>query len=115
MQTIGRAARNSESRVIMYADVMTGSMERAISETNRRRKIQKAYNEANHITPQTIIKSVKNTIEISTKPVGIPAKDIPNEIEKLKALMHIASASLDFEKAIELREKIKELKQSIRK
>ena len=115
VQTIGRAARNSESRVIMYADVMTGSMERAISETNRRRKIQKDYNEANHITPQTIIKSVKNTIEISTKPVGIPAKDIPNEIEKLKALMHIASASLDFEKAIELREKIKELKQSIRK
>ena len=99
----------------MYADVMTGSMERAISETNRRRKIQKDYNDANHITPQTIIKSVKNTIEISTKPVGIPAKDIPNEIEKLKALMHIASASLDFEKAIELREKIKELKQSIRK
>ena len=114
VQTIGRAARNAEAHVIMYADTMTGSMERAISETNRRRAIQKAYNDEHGIIPRTIIKAVKNTIEITQKPVGIKAQDIPDEIEKLKALMHIASASLDFEKAIELRDKLNELKKYLR-
>ena len=63
IQTIGRAARNSESKVIMYADKMTKSMEKAIGETNRRRKIQKEYNEENGITPTTIIKDIREVIE----------------------------------------------------
>ena len=108
IQTIGRAARNAEGRVIMYADVMTGSMKRAIEETERRRKIQSRYNEEHGIVPKTIIKDVKNTIEITkkTKRIEIKDADIPEEIEKLKALMKVASMNLDFEKCIELRDTI---------
>ncbi len=117
IQTIGRAARNSEGRVIMYADVMTGSMQRAIHETNRRRKAQSAYNAANGIVPKTIIKEVKSTLAITKKNKGedIKMQDIPDEIEKLKALMKVASGQLDFERAIEIREKIAQLKQRLHK
>ena len=118
VQTIGRAARNAEGKVIMYADVITGSMRRAIDETERRRKIQDEYNKAHGIVPKTIIKEVKNTIGITgKKPVGedIKLADIPAEIEKLKALMKVASAQLDFERAIEIRDTIAQLKKKMLK
>ena len=118
IQTIGRAARNSEGRVIMYADEITGSMRRAIDETDRRRKIQSDYNREHGIIPKTIIKEVKNTIGISSKKTSadeIKLADIPQEIEKLKALMKVASAQLDFEKAIEIRDTISELKKKMLK
>ncbi len=116
VQTIGRAARNADGRVIMYADVITGSMRRAIDETNRRRKIQSEYNKAHGIVPKTIIKEVKNSIGITgKKSVGddIKLKDIPAEIEKLKALMKVASSQLDFERAIEIRDTISQLKKKL--
>ncbi len=118
VQTIGRAARNAEGRVIMYADTMTGSMERAIGETNRRRAVQSEYNREHGIIPKTIVKEVRSTLNITkkNKPTDeVKLKDIPEEIEKLKALMKVASAQLDFEKAIELREAIAELKKRMRK
>lgn len=118
VQTIGRAARNVDGKVIMYADVITGSMKRAIDETNRRRKIQTEYNEKHGIVPKTIIKEVKNTIGITgKKPIGedIKAADIPHEIEKLKALMKVASSQLDFERAIEIRDTISQLKKKLLK
>ena len=117
IQTIGRAARNVEGRVIMYADVVTDSMHRAISETERRRKVQKAYNEKHGIVPKTIVKDVKSTLNITKKTSAddIKMQDIPDEIEKLKALMKVASGQLDFERAIEIREKIAELKLKLRK
>ena len=118
VQTIGRAARNAEGRVVMYADVMTGSMERAISETNRRRAKQEAYNRAHGIVPKTIIKEVKSTLNITGKAgknTEIAAKDIPEEIEKLKTLMRIAANALDYERAIEIREMINELRKRMRK
>lgn len=118
VQTIGRAARNAEGRVIMYADTVTGSMKRAIDETNRRRKIQSEYNAAHGIVPKTIIKEVKNAIGITgKKKIGDKVKlaDIPAEIEKLKALMKVASAQLDFERAIEIRDTISELRKHLLK
>jgi excinuclease ABC subunit B len=117
IQTIGRAARNSEGRVIMYADVMTDSMKRAIGETNRRRQVQDEYNKAHGIVPKTIIKEVKSTLNITKKKTSddIKMQEIPDEIEKLKALMKVASGQLDFERAIEIREKIAELKTRLRK
>ena len=116
VQTIGRAARNAEGRVIMYADVITGSMKRAVDETNRRRKIQSDYNKQHGIIPKTIIKEVKNSIGITGKKSAvddIKINDIPNEIEKLKALMKVASSQLDFERAIEIRDTISELKRKL--
>ncbi len=116
VQTIGRAARNAEGRVIMYADTITGSMRRAIDETNRRRKIQSDYNREHGIIPKTIIKEVKNTIGITgKKSIGndIKLTEIPAEIEKLKALMKVASAQLDFERAIEIRDAISELRKKL--
>ncbi len=111
IQTIGRAARNAESRVIMYADVMTGSMERAIKETYRRREIQTRYNAEHGIIPRTIVKPIKNTIEITTKAEDkIKAEDISDEIEKLTGLMRVASSQLDFETAIKMRDRIADLK-----
>ena len=101
----------------MYADVITGSMKRAIDETERRRKIQTEYNKEHNIVPKTIIKGIGNTLEITkkTEKLDIKNKDIPEEIEKLKAIMKIASANLDFEKCIELREKIAKHKAKMRK
>ena len=118
IQTIGRAARNAEGRVIMYADGITGSMKRAIDETNRRRAAQKAYNEAHGIVPKTIIKEIKSTIGITQKKKAqsadkIRPEDIPDEIEKLKALMKVASNQLDFERAIEIRDTINQLKRRL--
>ena len=111
IQTIGRAARNANGRVIMYANTRTKSMDAAINETDRRREKQEAYNNAEGIVPKTIVKPIKNTLNISSKDeIKVDVKDIPETIEKLKALMAIASSSLDFEKAIELREKIGQLK-----
>ena len=118
VQTIGRAARNAEGKVVMYADSVTDSMRRAIDETNRRRKLQKEYNDAHGIVPKTIIKEVINTLEISKKvdrTADIKAKYIPEEIEKLTALMKVASAELDFERCIEIRETIARLKRKMRK
>ena len=118
IQTIGRAARNVDGRVIMYADTMTGSMKRAIDETNRRRKIQSEYNIEHNITPKTIIKEISNTLEITKKvdrTKEVKKQDIPEEIEKLKALMKIASANLDFERCIEIRDTIAKLKMKMRK
>ncbi len=110
IQTIGRAARNNESRVIMYADSITDSMKRAIKETERRREKQAAFNKEHSITPKTIVKPISNSIVITNKVESVELKDIPEQIDKLKALMSVASNALDFEKAIELRDRIAELK-----
>ena len=118
IQTIGRAARNSEGKVIMYADSITKGMKKAIDETARRRKIQSDYNTKHGIIPKTIVKDIVNTLEITKKTnVGddIKKNDIPAEIEKLKALMKIASQNLDFERCIEIRETIAKLKLKLRK
>ncbi len=116
VQTIGRAARNSESRVIMYADNVTGSMQRAITETNRRREKQTEYNKEHNIIPKTIIKPITNTIEISKKADEEKKKpqDIKAEIERLNAKMRQAADMLDFEAAIKLREEISALKKQLR-
>lgn len=124
IQTIGRAARNADGRVIMYADVMTDSMRRAIDETERRREIQKKYNEEHGITPTTIKKAVRDLIAISkvaTESKADMEKDMESmsrkELEKLlKELnkrMHKAAAELDFEQAAELRDRIIEIKKNM--
>ena len=116
IQTIGRAARNADARVIMYADNMTDSMQKAIETTQQRREIQDRYNKENGITPKTIIKSISNTLEISSKDVKenkeskLSRKEIEKEIERLKFMMDTVVKSLDFESAIKLRDKISELK-----
>lgn len=118
VQTIGRAARNSEAKVIMYADRITDSMQRAIDETNRRRQIQSAYNKEHNITPKTIIKDINNTLEISKKiedDTKTSIKDINRELSRLATAMKVASANLDFELAIKYREQIAKLKESFKK
>ncbi len=114
VQTIGRVARNSEGRVIMFADVITNSMKRAMEETARRRKVQMEYNKVHGIVPQTIIKEIKNTLEFSKKETTAKPKDTAKEIERLKGLMQIASKQLDFETAIELRDRISVLKKQLK-
>lgn len=118
IQTIGRAARNSQGKVIMYADNLTGSMERAIGETNRRRELQIKYNEENNITPATVIKSVRDIIEISSaadskekraRKMGKRATDLL--IKDLTGQMKEASKMLEFEVAARLRDRIQELKE----
>ena len=115
IQTIGRAARNTEGTVIMYADQLTDSMEKAIRETNRRRKIQENYNKEHNIIPKTIKKSIRDTIKaISVEDIGIEYKiekeeDIKQVIEKLTDEMLEAAAKMEFEEAAKLRDKIKEL------
>ncbi|MDO4621060.1 MAG: excinuclease ABC subunit UvrB [Lachnospiraceae bacterium] len=121
IQTIGRAARNSEGRVIMYADVMTDSMKHAIDETNRRREIQKLYNEANGITPTTIQKAVRELITTSKEvartqkrlgkaPEDMDRDELQDLIKKVEKQMRAAAAELNFEMAAELRDQMKELK-----
>ncbi len=115
IQTIGRAARNTDGKVIMYADELTESMEKAITETNRRRKIQSEYNKANGIVPQTIKKSVRDTIkativdEISSEYEIKKDEDISDIITKLTDEMLKHAASMEFEQAAQIRDKIKEL------
>ena len=124
IQTIGRAARNERGRVIMYADHQTDSMQKAISETNRRREIQHQYNEANGITPKTIQKAVRDLIRISKKAESetyslekdmesMSKKELEAVIKKMSKEMHTAAADLNFEKAAELRDKILELKREL--
>ena len=116
IQTVGRAARNVDARVIMYADTITGSMQRAIDETNRRRKIQSDYNAAHGIVPHTVEKEIVNTIEITKKldkDAKRDRKDIASELERLKGLMQVAAEGLDFEAAIKLRDRISELKKEL--
>ena len=118
IQTIGRAARNSEGKVIMYADSVTGSMERAIVETERRRALQLAYNEEHGIIPKTIIKGVRDVLEITsknkveekTKTKKLSAKEKEALIEKLTEEMKTAAKMLEFEHAAYLRDKLRELK-----
>ena len=119
IQTIGRAARNSEGKVIMYADTVTGSMERAIAETNRRRELQLRYNEEHGIVPKTIIKDIRDVIEISTKEEvkgkteqkRLTKKERDDLIAKLTVQMKEAAKLLEFEHAAYLRDKINELKE----
>lgn len=121
IQTIGRAARNSEGHVIMYADSITESMDKAISETNRRREIQEKYNKENGITPTTIKKAVRDLISISKEvdkrindiekdPESMDKKELKKLMDKVEKKMQKAAAELDFETAIEMREKLAELK-----
>ena len=123
VQTIGRAARNLDGRVILYADRITASMDFAMKETERRRKIQEAYNIANNITPASIKKNIQNSlyapesmdyfdIKVADKKSDyiVDDKMVPKEIERLDKLMKKAAKTLDFEKAAELRDKITELK-----
>ena len=119
VQTIGRAARNADGTVIMYADTVTRSMDRAIKETERRRKIQTAYNEAHGIVPQTVKKEVRSIIEITSKEDSAKAEKKAKKmtkaekeamIEKLTAEMKLAAAALDFERAAKLRDSIAKLK-----
>ena len=124
IQTIGRAARNSEGHVIMYADVMTDSMGNAIEETNRRREIQEAYNEAHGITPTTIKKAVRDLIAVSKAvaqtevklkkdPESMSKKELNALISQLEKQMRQAAADLNFEQAAELRDKMIELKKNL--
>jgi len=124
IQTIGRAARNSEGRVIMYADKMTDSMNKAISETNRRRAIQQKYNEEHGITPTTIQKKVRELIRISKKadknfykmdkdPESMSRKELEAVVKKVTKDMQTAAAELNFELAAELRDHLMELKKQL--
>ena len=119
IQTIGRAARNTDGKVIMYADELTDSMEKAISETNRRRKIQQEYNKKHGIVPKTIQKSVRDTIrasiieEAETKYNISKEESIEDVINKLTDEMLKYAANMEFEKAAELRDKIKELESNL--
>ena len=124
IQTIGRAARNSEGHVIMYADTMTDSMKRAIDETNRRRKIQQEYNEEHGITPQTIKKAVRDLIAVSKAiaetenqmakdPESMTRDELTALIKKVEKQMRSAAADLNFEQAAELRDKMIELKKAL--
>lgn len=128
VQTVGRAARNSEGRVIMYADTITGSMRAALDETNRRRTIQDAYNKEHGITPTTIQKSVRDLITTATdedvealnaqlrgKDIeSMTKKELQDEIKKFTKKMETAAADLNFEMAAEYRDKLKELKTALR-
>ena len=116
VQTIGRAARNAEGTVIMYADSVTRSMENAINETNRRRAIQNEYNLKNGIVPKTIIKDVRDVLEIGSKVKDLPVKNLSRaqreaEIKRLTAEMKQAAKILEFEYAAKLRDKINELRE----
>ena len=116
VQTIGRAARNAEGRVIMYADTVTGSMQRAIDETNRRRQIQTQYNEEHGIVPKTIIKDVRGIIQTYAEESAKEAKEEPMTVEEkianLTLMMQKAAQELDFEQAAKYRDEITRIKKS---
>jgi len=121
VQTIGRAARNVDGKVILYADKITGSIEYAISETSRRREKQKAYNKKNSITPQSIKKNISDIlksvfekgdrveVDIKSSKTILSSKDLRNQIEKLEREMRKKAANLEFEEAAKIRDEIKEL------
>ncbi|MBO7632456.1 MAG: UvrB/UvrC motif-containing protein, partial [Lachnospiraceae bacterium] len=122
VQTIGRAARNADGHVIIYADTITESMRFAVDETNRRRSVQDAYNKAHGITPQSIRKEVRDLIRISKKADKITNKlekdyesmsthELEELIAKLSKKMHTAAAELNFEKAAELRDEIAKIRE----
>ena len=124
IQTIGRAARNAEGHVIMYADTVTDSMRMAIEETKRRREIQMKYNEEHGITPQTIKKAVRDLISISQKvdsaqmklekdPESMSRQELEKLIGEVTKKMKKAAADLNFEAAAELRDKLLELKKTL--
>ena len=124
IQTIGRAARNAEGHVIMYADTITDSMREALDETNRRREIQMKYNEEHGITPQTIKKAVRDLISISRviakeevrfekDPESMTKKELEKLIGEIQKKMQKAAADLNFEAAAELRDKMLELKKQL--
>ena len=124
IQTVGRAARNSEGHVIMYADNMTDSMKFAIDETNRRREIQEQYNEEHHITPTTIKKAVRDLIsitkeadgisnEVTKDPESMDLKELNKLVKELTKKMHQAAAELNFEEAASLRDRMVELKKML--
>ena len=121
IQTIGRAARNVNGKVILYADIMTDSMKKSVSETNRRRKLQMAYNKKHGIVPKTIVKEIADISdqikeskleEINQIKGFVPKAEIPALISQLKDEMDIASMELNFEKAAELRDKIAAIKKT---
>ena len=126
IQTIGRAARNVNGRVIMYADTITGSMQRAIDETNRRREIQMAYNEKHGITPETVRKRVHDAIraeragggaaprdEALAKVKGMSAEELAKHIQELEKEMFDCAKRLEFERAAELRDEIEALRSQL--
>ncbi len=124
VQTIGRAARNADGHVVMYADTITDSMRRAIDETRRRRSLQEAYNKEHGITPQTIRKAVRDLIAISKEvtkeqvrfekdPESMSEKELENLIKKVEKQMKKAAAELNFEAAAQLRDQMKELKEQL--
>ena len=117
IQIVGRAARNSESKVIMYADRITDSMRQAIDETNRRREKQMKYNLDHNVKPMTIKKDIVDTLKIrmDSAEEQMSKSDISKKIEQLKGLMNTAASQLDFETAITLREEIAKLKRKLRK
>jgi len=114
IQTIGRAARNDHARVVLYADKSTRSIERAVEETERRRNLQIAFNTEHGITPRTIVKPVKEAEVEVTDIKHIPRPEIPNLVIQLEAEMHQAAEDLNFERAIELRNRMRKLQQQLR-
>ncbi|MBU1850455.1 MAG: UvrB/UvrC motif-containing protein, partial [Nanoarchaeota archaeon] len=113
IQIIGRAARNINSKVVLYADKITDSIKKAVLETNRRRNLQLKYNKKNKITPKTIIKPIKEKEIELTDAKHIPKKDVPNLIIELEFEMQKAANKLEFERAIALRDRVKKLKERI--
>jgi excinuclease ABC subunit B len=113
IQTIGRAARNIDSRVILYADRMTDSIKRAMAETDRRRSIQTEYNRVHGIVPAQIIKPVRDKVVEIKDVKHIPKKEIPNIIIELEAEMNKAAEHLEFEEAIRLRDKVRALQKRL--
>lgn len=122
VQTIGRAARHVEGKVIMYADNMTGSMQRAIEETYRRREIQQKYNEEHHITPRSVAKEISEGLRAiipekeKSKKLDlrkIPHEELPQIIKELSSQMQLAAANLEFERAAELRDQIEDIKTAL--
>ena len=114
IQTIGRASRNADSRVVLYADRMTGSIKKAVETTERRRLLQMAYNQEHGITPQTIRKPIREKVVEITETRHIPKSDIPNAIIELEAEMMAAADRLEFERAIQLRDTVRRLERELR-